>query len=154
MCVFVQVVCNLVDRWACVLSFLSSDTAAISDNISHRFQITAFFTCHLEQKEKNMKGKDLIEFYTKLSYAKCCMFFHISAASVIWEFANGVSSSIYLYCLSVCVSSVTSILSVFLKSIHQPAQRKMFALKSANIRFTSLFWFSPTGPVLCFQLMK
>ncbi len=67
---FVQVVYNLVDRWACILSLLSSDTAAISGNISHGFshwfssaQITAFFTCHLEQKEREREKherKDLI----------------------------------------------------------------------------------------------
>ncbi len=34
---FVQVVYNLMDRWACILSLLSSYTNAISGNISHGF---------------------------------------------------------------------------------------------------------------------
>lgn len=62
MCVFVQVVCNRVNRWTSVVSVLSSDTGAISDNISHRFlslifpvlRLLHFFTCHLEQKEKEL----------------------------------------------------------------------------------------------------
>ncbi len=34
---FVQVVYNLMDRWACILSLLSSYTNVISGNISHGF---------------------------------------------------------------------------------------------------------------------
>ncbi len=34
---FVQVVYNLMDRWACILSLLSSCTNDISGNISHGF---------------------------------------------------------------------------------------------------------------------